>query len=497
MIDQRPPIFLNQLLDGNSVISRSGDEDLLITGVTSDSRQVVSGNLFVAVSGTITDGHHFIDEAWQRGASVVVLDNRDMFERYKTSLAADQILCLVQNSHRTLAQLAACWYGAPAQSLVMIGVTGTNGKTTISYLLEHLLSHAGYRVGVISTVNYRFAGIQQPAAHTTPGPEELHALLRRMVDAGADCCVLEVSSHALVQERVAAISFSTVVFTNLSHEHLDYHQEMESYFQAKKLLFTGLNTDAFKVINGDDLWGRRLLEEVKSPKLSYGLQQGAEFRAEKLEFSSRGTTFMIEAEGNTWECHSPLIGRYNVANVLAALAVVQHLDSEMKHLLTAITHFQQVPGRLQRVTNQREMHIFVDYAHTPDALEKVLAALKECAVAGRLLILFGCGGDRDRQKRPEMGRIAQCYSDLVVVTSDNPRHENPEQIIADILAGMTMSPAVMVENNRRRAIARIIAAGRPGDLVLLAGKGHETYQQIGDEKFPFDDVQVAKEMLAA
>ncbi|NIA18866.1 MAG: UDP-N-acetylmuramoyl-L-alanyl-D-glutamate--2,6-diaminopimelate ligase [Xanthomonadaceae bacterium] len=497
MIDQRPPISLNQLLDGNFVISRSGDADLLITGVTSDSRQVVSGNLFVAVSGTIVDGHHFIDEAWQRGASVVVLDNREMFERYKTSLAAHQILCLVQNSHRILARLAACWYGFPARSLVMIGVTGTNGKTTISYLLEHLLSHAGYRVGVISTVNYRFAGTQQPASHTTPGPEELHALLRRMVDAGADCCVMEVSSHALVQERVYAIPFSIVVFTNLSHEHLDYHQKMESYFQAKKLLFTGLNTDAFKVINGDDIWGRRLLDEVKFPKFSYGLQGGAEFRAEKLEFSSRGTTFMIEAKGNAWECHSPLIGRYNVANVLAALVVARHLGGEMERLLTEMTYFQQVPGRLQRVTNQLKIHIFVDYAHTPDALEKVLTALRECTMAGRLLTLFGCGGDRDRQKRPEMGRIAQHYSDLVVVTSDNPRHEDPERIIAEILAGMTRSSAVVVERDRRRAIAEIIAASQPGDLILIAGKGHESYQQIGDEKFPFDDVQVVKEMLAA
>jgi len=497
MIDQRPPIPLNQLLDGNSIISRSGNVDVLISGVTSDSRQVVSGNLFVAVSGTVVDGHCFIDEAWQRGAFVVVLDNRDLFERYKMSLSAGQTLCLVQNSHRTLAQLAACWYGSPARSLTMIGVTGTNGKTTISYLLEHLLSHSGYRVGVISTVNYRFAGIQQPAFHTTPGPEELQAFLRRMVDAGADCCVMEVSSHALVQERVHAIPFSTVVFSNLSHEHLDYHREMECYFQAKKLLFTGLNADAFKVINSDDLWGRRLLEEVKSPKLSYGLQQGAELRAEKPDFFSHGTTFLMRVAGKTWKCRSPLIGRYNIANLLAALAVARHLDGEMEGLLAAMTRFQQVPGRLQRVPNERKIHLFVDYAHTPDALEKVLIALRECSADGRLLTLFGCGGDRDRQKRPEMGRIAQRYSDLVVVTSDNPRHEAPERIIADILAGMAKSSALIVEKDRRRAIARIIAAGQPGDLILLAGKGHESYQQIGDEKFPFDDVQVAKEMLAA
>jgi len=497
MIAQRPPIPLHRLLEGDFVVARCGNVNVPITGVTSDSRKVVSGNLFVAVSGTVVDGHSFIDEAWQRGAVVVILDNHDLFERYKMARAADQTLCLVQNSHRALAQLAACWYGFPARSLTMIGVTGTNGKTTISYLLEHLLSHSGYRVGVISTVNYRFAGIEQPASHTTPGPEELQALLRRMVDAGITCCVMEVSSHALVQERVCAIPFSTVVFSNLSHEHLDYHREMEHYFQAKKLLFTGLNTEAFKVINSDDLWGRRLLAEVKSPKLSYGLRPGAEFRAEKPEFSSHGTTFLMRVAGKTWKCHSPLIGRYNIANLLAALAVARHLDGKMEDLLVAMAGFQPVPGRLQPVPNERKIHLFVDYAHTPDALEKVLIALKECSADGRLLTLFGCGGDRDRQKRPEMGRIAQCYSDLVVVTSDNPRHEDPERIIADILAGMEKSSALIVEKDRRRAIARIIAAAQPGDFILLAGKGHESYQQVGDQKFPFDDVQVVKEMLAA
>jgi len=497
MIKQRPPVFLNQLLAMDVVVSRAGKADVLVTGVTSDSRQVEKNHLFVALSGTLVDGHQFIDKAWQRGAAGVVLDNPEIFARQRKSLAADKVLCLVQNSHRTWSHVAAGWYGHPARSLTMIGITGTNGKTTISYLLEHLLSHAGHRVGVISTVNYRFAGMELPASHTTPGPEKLHALLRRMVDAGTTCCVMEVSSHALVQERVYGIPFSVVAFTNLSHEHLDYHREMEDYFQAKKLLFSGLNARVFKVINADDSWGRRLLAEVEAPKISYGLQAGDEFRAEKLELSSRGTTFMIETAKKSWMCHSPLIGRFNVANVLAAFAVARHLGVEMESLLAEITHFQPVPGRLQRVPNQRKIHIFVDYAHTPDALEKVLAALRECAGSGRLLTMFGCGGDRDRKKRPEMGRIAQCYSDLVVVTSDNPRHEDPEGIIADILAGMTASSAVIVEQDRRRAIAAVIAAGRPGDLILLAGKGHESYQQVGDEKFPFDDVRVVEEVLAA
>ncbi len=488
---------LNDLLGDHDVIARIGDDDVVITGVLADSRKVSSGSLFVAVAGNVVDGHDFIDEAWRRGAAAVVVDRRDVFEHRKKNVPAGRVLCLVPDSRRSLARLAAGWHGFPARSLVMVGITGTNGKTTIAYLLEHLLTRAGHRVGVVSTVNYRFDGLEESAAHTTPGADELQALLRRMVDAGTTCCVMEVSSHALDQQRAAEIPFSVVIFTNLSHEHLDYHREMESYFQAKKQLFTGCDGKVFKVINGDDAWGRRLLGEVEGPKLSYGLEPEVEFRALEPEFSSRGTTFTIEAAGERWRCHSPLIGRFNVLNVLAALAAARQLGGTMDLLLEVLENFPQVPGRLQRVPNQRNLHILVDYAHTPDALEKVLSSLRECVGEGRLLTLFGCGGDRDRRKRPEMGRIAQRYSDLVVVTSDNPRHEDPEQIIADILDGMTLSGDVLVEKDRRRAIAALIAVGRPGDLLLIAGKGHESYQQVGDQRLPFDDVQVVKEVLAA
>ena len=489
---------LNNLLEGLDVIARVGDDNPAITGVLADSRKAAGGSLFVAVAGNAVDGHDFIDEAWRRGAAAVVVDRRDDFERRKKTIPAGRVFCLVPDSRCALARLAAGWHGFPAHSMVMVGITGTNGKTTIAYLLEHLLARAGHRVGVVSTVNYRFAGLEQPAAHTTPGADDLQALLRRMVDAGTTCCVMEVSSHALDQQRAGEIPFSVVIFTNLSHEHLDYHREMESYFQAKKQLFTGCGGRAFKVINGDDRWGRRLLGEVEDPKLSYGLAPEVEFRALEPEFSSLGTTFTIEAAGERWRCcHSPLIGRFNVLNVLAALAAARQLGGTMELLLEAVESFPQVPGRLQRVPNQRDLHILVDYAHTPDALEKVLSALRECVREGRLLTLFGCGGDRDRRKRPEMGRVAQRYSDLVVVTSDNPRHEDPEQIIADILAGMAPSEKLIVEKDRRRAIAAVIAAGRPGDLLLIAGKGHESYQQVGDRKLPFDDVQVVKEVLAA
>ncbi len=487
---------LKDLLGDHDVIVRVGDDDMVITGVLADSRKVINGGLFVAVAGNDVDGHDFIDEAWRRGAAAVVVDRRDVFEHWKQTVTAGRALCLVPDSRCALARLAAGWHGFPARSLVMVGITGTNGKTTIAYLLEHLLVRAGHRVGVVSTVNYRFAGLEQPAAHTTPGADELQALLRRMVDAGTTCCVMEVSSHALDQRRAAEIPFSVVIFTNLSHEHLDYHREMGSYFQAKKQLFTG-SGEAFKVINGDDAWGRRLLGEVEGSKLSYGLEPEVDFRAVEPEFSSLGTTFTLEAAGKCWRCRSPLIGRFNVLNVLAALAAARQLGGAMELLLEAVESFPQVPGRLQRVPNQRDLHILVDYAHTPDALEKVLSALRECVGEGRLLTLFGCGGDRDRRKRPEMGRIAQLYSDFVVVTSDNPRHEDPERIIAGILAGMTLSGKVVVEKDRRRAIAALIAAGRPGDLLLIAGKGHESCQQIGDRKLPFDDVQVVKEVLAA
>ncbi|MBN2333555.1 MAG: UDP-N-acetylmuramoyl-L-alanyl-D-glutamate--2,6-diaminopimelate ligase [Deltaproteobacteria bacterium] len=488
---------LKQLLDCCQVETLAGDHGVMITSVVSDSRQVIAGSLFVAVSGTAVDGHQFIADAWRRGAAAVLVDSPTVFVTQHSALPAGRALCLVADSRKSLALLAACWHGFPAQKLHLIGITGTNGKTTVSYLLEHLLQGAGFQVGVVGTVSYRFSGTERVADRTTPGPEQLQQLLRQMVDAGVTCCIMEVSSHALIQERVYGLPFAEVVFTNLTHEHLDYHRDMEDYFQAKKRLFADEHRQAVKIINSDDPWGCRLLAEVAEPKESYGLIDHPDLLAAELRLTSQGAHFVLSTAGEALAFQSPLIGRFNVANVLAAVAAARRLGCGVAELQQGVASFSSVPGRLERVPNQRRIHVFVDYAHTPDALEGVLSTLKETVSGGRLLTLFGCGGNRDRQKRPAMGAIAQRYSDLVVVTSDNPRHEDPEVIIADILSGMEQSPAVIVEVDRRRAISRIIAASCPGDLVLLAGKGHETYQQVGARQLPFDDVAVAREVMAA
>ncbi|MBW1645111.1 MAG: UDP-N-acetylmuramoyl-L-alanyl-D-glutamate--2,6-diaminopimelate ligase [Deltaproteobacteria bacterium] len=490
---------LAELLAAAPPLAVHGRVDRPVTAVTADSRRLPAGGVFVAVRGTAADGHRFLAEAWRRGAAAVVVDREEVFRRESRQPAnAGRTICLAADSRRTLAAMAAAWYGHPARSLQLVGITGTNGKTTVAYLLECLLSRAGAGgVGVIGTVSYRWPGAEEPAANTTPGPEKLQQLLARMVAAGVSYCVMEVSSHALDQERVADLPFAVTVFTNLSHDHLDYHREMEAYYQAKKKLFTGAWEAAAKIINRDDSWGARLLAEAAPPKFSCSCRAAADYQVTELALSAAGSRFRLTAAGRNFSLATPLIGRFNVDNVLAAVAAADRLGCPLAAVGRELARLPQVPGRLERVPNDRRLHLFIDYAHTPDALEKVLQALREVAGAGRLLTLFGCGGDRDRQKRPLMGRLAQRYSDLVVVTSDNPRLEEPQAIIADILAGMEVDGTVLVEPDRRRAIEKLLAASRPGDLVLVAGKGHETYQEIGAEKIPFADREVLREVLAA
>ena len=479
-------------------LAASGKLDRWVTSLTSDSRQVTGNGVFVAVSGTALDGHQFVTDAWQRGAAAVVVEQEEVFRREsRQAEKTGRTVCLVADSRRTLAAMAAAWYGFPARSLNLVAVTGTNGKTTVAYLLEYLLGRASCRVGVIGTVSYRWPGEEEPAGRTTPGPEKLQQLLARMVTAGMTHCVMEVSSHALVQERVAGLPFAVTVFTNLSHDHLDYHRQMEAYYQAKKRLFTGCWAKSVKIINRDDNWGVRLLAEIETPGYAYGCQAPADYLATDISLTAAGSRFRLVAADRYCWLTTPLIGRFNIYNVLASLVAAEKLGCPKAMINQAVPHLPPVPGRLEKVPNEKGLHLFIDYAHTPDALEKVLQALRECSQESRLLTLFGCGGDRDRHKRPRMGKVVQRYSDFAIVTSDNPRHEDPEMIIADILAGMVVNEAVIVEPDRRQAIHRLIAISRPGDLLLLAGKGHETYQEIGDVKVPFADLEVVREALAA
>jgi UDP-N-acetylmuramoyl-L-alanyl-D-glutamate--2,6-diaminopimelate ligase len=482
-------VRLSQVLEG--LPGAAGIEgSSTASGVTADSRQVAPGTVFVAVRGGTSDGHEFLAAAQQAGAVLLVGEEPASARK----LAAPYLQ--VADSRSALARLAANFHGNPSRALKVVGVTGTSGKTTTTYLIESILEAAGHEVGVIGTVNFRHGGKIYPSTHTTPGAVELQALLARMRDDGCTAVVMEVSSHALKQKRTEGIAFDAMAFTNLTPEHLDFHPDMEDYYLAKALLFTeypreshaaGKATSA--AINVDDPYGQRLLRELHSGvrAIPYGFGPGAEVSGAGLKVDLSG----IEGEG----IHSPLPGRFNASNVLAAVAVGHGLGLEREAIRRGIENLKSVPGRLERVPNPHGIHVLVDYAHKPDALEKVLRALFDVRGGKRLITVFGCGGDRDRTKRPVMGRLAAELSDRVYVTSDNPRTEDPDVIIREIVAGMAGYSNFAVEADRRQAIGAAIAEARKGDIVLIAGKGHEDYQILGTRKAHFDDREVAAEAL--
>ncbi|MBN2233337.1 MAG: UDP-N-acetylmuramoyl-L-alanyl-D-glutamate--2,6-diaminopimelate ligase [Deltaproteobacteria bacterium] len=492
--DARP---LAALLREVEVRAMVGAANVPVRGVTADSRTVVSGMVFVAVAGNRVDGHDFIADAWDRGAAAVFVQRPEVFATWRKRLPAGAILGLVDHSPQALAVLAAADAGWPAERLYLTGVTGTNGKTTVTFLVEQLLTAMGRTVGVIGTIGCRGPGFCRATAHTTPPPVELQSLMAGLAAAGVTDCVMEVSSHAIEQERVYGLRFAEVVFTNLSHEHLDYHGDLETYFTVKQRLFAGGRASACKVINADDQWGLRLLAETPPPKISFAIDDPeAEIRAHDVVCGIDGSRFTLEWGGRRLPLYLPLVGRHNIYNALAAAAVALHRGFPPADLPAALAVLQPVPGRLERVANRRNINVFIDYAHTPDALERVLTTLAACRPAGaRLLTVFGCGGDRDRRKRPLMGALAARLSDMVVVTSDNPRTEEPGAIIGEILAGMSVGHDARVEPDRRRAIAAVLDTARSGDVVLVAGKGHETCQLVGDRRLPFDDRTVVRELL--
>lgn len=469
------------------------------SGVTSHSQSVRPGNLFVAVRGTLRDGHDFIDEAVSRGARAVI-GERALSRPLPVPYAQ------VQDSRLALAEAACAYHGDPSRGMKVVAVTGTSGKTTVTFLIEAIFRAAGFRSGVLGTVSFRYdsrTGEKTlPSTHTTPGPVELQALLALMKKEGVTHVVMEVSSHALEQRRVYGIAFDAMAFTNLSPEHLDYHRDMENYFAAKSLLFTELFAHAraagknpVRAVNIDDTYGMRLAAATRGEAL-------LTFSAERdADISGRGLTQDLDGihgQLGSLEIESPLIGGFNVSNLLTAVAVARGLGIDDAVIGRGIRALHGVPGRMERVLGsaasggKRGVHVIVDYAHKPDALKKVLTYLQPYRSQGhRLITVFGCGGDRDRSKRPVMGAIAQELSDLVVVTSDNPRNEDPDAIIREISAGI----ACQIEPDRRKAIALAIREAKPGDLILLAGKGHEDYQLVGTRKYPFDDRKVAAEFL--
>ena len=498
---------LKDLLKDIDVIEVAGPGRGEVSSICYDSRQCAQGGLFVAVPGLKADGHDFIPSALQSGAQYIVCERQ-------VPVAPDITTIKVADSRRALGLLGRNFFADPSGELCVVGVTGTNGKTTITFLLESIFQAAGHKTGVLGTINYRYAGEILPAPNTTPESIELQKILRKMADAGVSHAIMEVSSHALDLDRVADCRFRAGIFTNLTQDHLDYHKTMEDYFRAKEKLFEMLEKSGSpSIINVDDSWGERLRRKTKGTVISCALDREADFTALEPVLSLEGIRAVLKTPKGSFSVQSSLIGRFNLYNILCAAAAARALDVPMEAVQQGIAQMRNVPGRMEKVSHPGEPAVFVDYAHTEDALQRALQNISQFK-EGRIVTVFGCGGDRDRGKRPQMGKAAVTYSDLTILTSDNPRSERPDAIIGEIekgingrlrkydssellarkgLTGMEKGYAVLPD--RRTAIRTAISLAHPSDIVLIAGKGHENYQIIGDRILQFDDRIVSREIL--
>ncbi len=486
-------VLLSSILhEVSSVIETHGDAE--ISGVTADSRQVKPGQLFVAYKGFEHDGHDFIPPALASGAAAVVFDNAE-----RAPLAGGTAWARVEDARRAAAEIAAVYYEHPSREVLLAGVTGTNGKTTTTYLIEAILAAAGMHAGVIGTLGYKWAGSEVEAARTTPDAVELQSLLRNMADDGVQGVAMEVSSHALALDRVWRCAFDVAVFTNLSQDHYDFHGDAEDYFAAKARLFLDYPQQAAPdkemraAINVDDPFGQRLAEQAACQVIGFGLEPGCDVRAEDVTLSPAGAGFRLVLSGSEKRVQLKLPARFNVYNSLAAAAAAHAMGIEPEAIQAGLEDLVSVPGRFERVDAGQPYLIIVDYAHSEQALANVLALAREMEPS-RLICVFGCGGDRDVDKRPKMGRTATQLADFTVITSDNPRSEDPLEIIAQIRAG-AVGDAFTVEPDRRQAIRMALEMAESGDLVLIAGKGHERYQVFADHRIDFDDRQVARELV--
>ncbi len=461
-----------------------GSKEIEITGISADSRTVAPGSLFIAKKGNAYDGMQFIPQAVNAGAAAVVADIYDPF------LKMTQIVH--PNVREIEAKLAARYYGNPSKELFVVGVTGTKGKTTTSYLVKHLLDGAGLASGLIGTVETVVGPNRFDSKLTTHDVIANQKLLREMVLKGCSGASLEVSSHGLAQGRVDEIDFKVGIFTNLYPDHLDYHKDMDDYASAKRMLFDRCSERA--ILNRDSEYFSSMKSACKCPVLSFGLNDGADLAASDISFTAMRTDFTVSYLGKKVRFTTSLIGRYNVSNLLGAVGVGIHLGIALEKISEILSSFQTVPGRLERVPNSRGIEVFVDYAHNGDALDNVLKTLKEIAPK-RVIAVFGCGGNRDPARRIDMAKAAEKWADVPIVTSDNPRKEVPEEICRQILSGFQNPKRVIVEIERKKAIRLAISIAEPGDIVIIAGKGHEKIQIFAHQTIPFDDVQVAKEAL--
>jgi UDP-N-acetylmuramoyl-L-alanyl-D-glutamate--2,6-diaminopimelate ligase len=493
-----PELSLRDLLSGADVLSYVGDPDVAVAGLAYDSRRVEPGTLYFCVPGQHSDGHHFAGAAVRAGAAAMVVER---------PLDVGVPQARVASARVAMAPAAARFFEHPTAELRVIGITGTNGKTTTAFLVRHLLERAGMQTGLLGTVKRIVGRAEEGVERTTPEAIDLQATFRRMLDGGDRACAMEVSSHALALERVRGVRFAVAAFTNLTQDHLDFHRDMEDYFLAKRRLFTGdeLGSEPDRIIvNVDDPYGARLAAELAESAtgafvaVSPSGREDAELRALDADFDATGARFAIAAPEGRVEARLPLPGDFNIANALVAAAIARACGVPLEATADALADAPTVPGRLEPVLAGQPFAVFVDYAHTPDSLRNVLAAARRLC-AGRLIVVFGCGGDRDRAKRPLMGEIGAALADLAVITSDNPRSEDPGAIIAEIVAGISAAEgraSVEIEPDRRAAIGLALEAAREGDVVVIAGKGHEQGQEFAHgRKLPFDDREVALEEL--
>jgi UDP-N-acetylmuramoyl-L-alanyl-D-glutamate--2,6-diaminopimelate ligase len=471
-----------------------GFKDFQVSGIACNSKLVKDDFIFVAIKGNKEDGNKFILESIARGARVVIYQDTRTQVRQDTKTKVKVLFIKVKDTRKALAKLAGEFYGNPSSKVKVIGVTGTNGKTTVTYLIEALLKEAGFSPAVIGTINYRFNARIIPSKNTTPGPLELQEMLKKMSDKGCDYAVMEVSSHALDQDRVGGICFSSAIFTNLTQDHLDYHQNMENYFFAKSRLFKDLTKKSFSVINADDKYGLRLKKILSKRKIiTYGIGDKADVCAQNIRVHLSGTEFTLKGFNNKFNIRTKLVGRHNIYNILAAAswALGEGLDIDV--ISESMEKFSLVPGRLEKIDSPRGFSVFVDYAHTDDALKNVITTLRQLTDK-RIIVVFGCGGDRDKTKRPKMARVVSSLADFFIITNDNPRSEDPDEIIADITKGIVKSDYYVLPD-RREAIKKALFIAKAGDIVLVAGKGHENYQILNDKTIHFDDREIVRECL--
>ncbi|MGQ0504212.1 MAG: UDP-N-acetylmuramoyl-L-alanyl-D-glutamate--2,6-diaminopimelate ligase [Myxococcaceae bacterium] len=496
---------LTDVLSGCGAEQVSGARSKIdVTGVAADSRKVKAGDLFVALPGTQVDGSGFIADALKAGAVAVISEKAQKID----------VPCFtVPSARKTVAIIAGNFYGNPAKELTLLGITGTNGKSTTTFLLEAICAAGGAQTGRLGTIHYRFAGREKESTHTTPDALELHRMFREMLDAGTDTVVMEVSSHALAQERVHGLTFRAAALMNLTRDHLDYHKDLEDYFQAKRKLFVeNLSPGGVAVVNGDDTYANRIYNELRGQKRmawKFSRLGAGEISAAGVELTLAGIRATLKTPAGDIQVKSQLVGAHNLDNILAAAGMALGAGYSRKDVKDGIERVTHVPGRMERV-ELNGITALIDYAHSDDALKRALETLKSMT-KGRVICVFGCGGDRDKGKRPLMGEAAAEHADLTVVTSDNPRSEDPDDIIGEIAPGLEKGglrrmsagkakageKGYLVEADRREAIKLAASLAKPGDVLLIAGKGHETYQLVGKEKLPFDDREEARTALSA